>query len=168
MCLCKSTITLKNKKSTQGSVKLFIKYFWQVRNETWQSKIFFGWSPCPVTIRKYFEPWTSYNFVIYNIQTSTILSQTKVRHWNFLKHLSVLHDIYKWSIISVVSDFRNVILKLIPPSNKCCPWIITTLINYLLINTVIVHPNLDLVLLCVLTYTRAECRNDLFGSRVKV
>ena len=38
---------------------------------------------------------------IYTIQTITILSHQKARDWN-LKHLPVLHTIYRWFIIIVV------------------------------------------------------------------
>ena len=34
--------------------ELLCPIFWPVRNETWPSKNFFGWSSCPVTIRKLF------------------------------------------------------------------------------------------------------------------
>ena len=46
--------------------------------------------------------------VIYTIQTITIQPQQKkkARHWNF-KYLSVVHNIYKWFFLIVVSDLRS-------------------------------------------------------------
>ena len=34
----------------------------------------------------------------------------KARHWNF-KHVSVLHSIYEWFTVIIISDLRNMILK---------------------------------------------------------
>ena len=75
-------------------------------------------------------PW-ALNFVICNLQHPDKYHSIsdKSEKLELFLHLSVLHDICKWFIISVVSDFRNLILKSIPPSNKCCPWMITTLEN---------------------------------------
>ena len=63
---------------------------------------------------------TRYNVVIYIIQRVTILSQQKDIHdWNS-KLLPVLESIYmqKWLIVIVVSDLRNVILKINAPLDK--------------------------------------------------